>query len=58
MHMERIVLIADDGKVWTNGEIYGLEIYLAVGMSADGFYQITQSEYDEIMARQEQPEEE
>ena len=56
--MERIVLTAKDGMVLTNGEIYGKEIYLANGVSADSFYEITQAEYDEIMAEQEKTEEE
>lgn len=51
--MERQILIANDGMVLTNGEIYGKEIYLADGMSADMFCEITQAEYDEIMAMDE-----
>lgn len=51
--MERQILIANDGMVLTNGEIYGKEIYLADGMSADMFHEITQAEYDEIMAQDE-----
>lgn len=51
--MERQVLIANDGMVLTNGEIYGKEIYLADGMSADMFHEITQAKYDEIMAQEE-----
>lgn len=43
--MERIILIAKDGMVLTNGEIYGKEIYLADGVSADSFYEITEAEY-------------
>ena len=51
--MERQVLIAREGMVLTDGEIYGKEIYLAVGMSADMFHEITQAEYDEIVAMDE-----
>lgn len=51
--MERVILVADDGMVWTNGEIFAKMVDLAVGMSAEGFYQITQAEYDEILAEQE-----
>lgn len=51
--MERQTLIANDGMVLTNGEIYGKEIYLADGMRADMFHEITQAEYDEIMAQEE-----
>jgi hypothetical protein len=51
--MERQILIANDGMVLTNGEIYGKEIYLADGMSADAFYEITQAEYEALMQKEE-----
>ena len=47
--VERITLTADDGYVYTDGNIYGSTIYLAEGMSADDFKQITLEEYNEIM---------
>lgn len=46
---ERITLIADEGYVYTDGKIYGSVIYLAEGVSADNFKQITLEEYNEIM---------
>lgn len=45
-------LIATEGMVLTNGEIYGVEIYLADGISADDFYEITDAEYEKICEEQ------
>lgn len=45
----RTKLTASIGKILTNGEIYGTEIFLAEGMSADGFFEITRAEYEERM---------
>lgn len=41
----RKVIYADEGKVLTNGTIYGTKIYLAEGRSADEFYEISAEEY-------------
>lgn len=45
----RKVLYADEGKVLTNGEIYGKQIFLADGVSEADFYEITEAEYEEKM---------
>lgn len=45
--MERIVLKASSGKVYTNGEIYGKEIYLAEGMNAEDFREVPEPEPEE-----------
>lgn len=45
----RITLTADEGYIYTDGEVYGTVIYLADGVSADNFKQITTEEYNEIM---------
>ena len=37
---------ASEGHILTNGEIYGRKIYLAEGMDASSFYEITEEEYE------------
>ena len=44
----RTVIYADDGKVLTNGETYGTQIFLADGVNAEDFYEITEAQYQEI----------
>lgn len=45
-------IVANEGMIFTNGEIYGSVIYLADGLSADGFYEITREEYEKIFGEQ------
>lgn len=45
----RKYICADNGKVLTNGTIYGTKIYLAEGLSTYDFYEITYEEYQTKM---------
>lgn len=48
------VIYAEEGKILTNGEIYGRVIFLADGMSEDGFYEITEAEYQKALEEKSQ----
>ena len=52
--MERQILIAGNGMVLTNGETFGKEIYLADGVSADSYHEITEAEYEILLAMAEE----
>ena len=45
-------LTADEGMVLTNGEAYGKEIYLGIYDSPENWHEITDAEYETIMAAQ------
>lgn len=49
---KRIVIYADEGKILTNGETYGRVIFLAEGVSADEYYEITEADYEVILAEE------
>lgn len=51
--MDRKILYANDGKILTNGEVYGTQIFLAEGVDASAFYEITREEYEARMASEE-----
>lgn len=44
------VLKADEGKILTDGSVYGKTIYLAANRNADEFYEITEEKYEEFRA--------
>jgi hypothetical protein len=48
----RTVIYAEGGHVLTNGEIYGRQIFLAEGASVDDFHEITDEEYQRMLAEQ------
>lgn len=47
---ERTVLYADEGMVLTNGEVYGKQIFLAETDTADNYHEITEEEYNKLVA--------
>lgn len=47
--MNRVILTADPGMVYTNGIDYGRVIYLAEGADPNAYHQITEAEYNAIM---------
>ena len=50
----RKIIYADEGKVLTNGEIYGKQIFLAEGVNEADFHEISEAEYEEIIRKQEE----
>lgn len=52
--MARETLIADKkGIMYTDGETYGSEIYLAEGLNKEGFHEIPISEYEALQPTEE-----
>jgi hypothetical protein len=50
--MNRRILNASEGMILTNGEICGVQIYLADGVDATAFHEIPMTEYEEMLAKQ------
>ena len=50
----RTVLIADEGKMLTDGETYAKSVELGDWDKAENYYEITTEEYDEIQAKLEE----
>ena len=48
-----ITIYADEGKVLTDGSVYGTTISLAEGESAEKFYEITKEEHDKMIEESE-----
>lgn len=50
--IEIIKLTASEGHVLTNGDAYGKEIYLGINDSPDNWHEITDAEYEVILAEE------
>lgn len=50
----RITIMAEDNKWLTDGENYGKTISLAKDADIKTYYEITEAEYQEIMAKSEE----
>lgn len=50
---KRIPITASEGMMLTNGEIYGKTIYLAEGVDASDFYEISVEKYNRILEEHE-----
>lgn len=52
----RVKIVADEGKILTNGNTYGKVILLAENQNSDEFYEITLEEYNRITQENEEAE--
>ncbi len=50
--IELIKLTATDGKVLTNGETFGKEIYLGCNDKPENWHEITEAEYEAHLAEE------
>ena len=50
--MSNKVLIASEGMVLTNGEVYGKQVHLSNASNEESWHEITEQEYEEILAKQ------
>ena len=50
---KRTVLYAEEGKVLTDGNTYGKQIFLGDGKYEIDYHEITDAEYEAILAAQE-----
>ena len=49
----RKIIYADEGKILTNGTLYGKQIFLAEGVSEFDYHEISEEEYNAILAEEE-----
>ena len=53
IEIKTIKIEAEEGKILTDGEVYGRTIYLAKNRSPEEFHEITEAEYEEIQKQNE-----
>ena len=46
---ERTILYAEDGKVLTNGDIFGKQIFLAEGEDKAAYYEVPEAEMEVML---------
>jgi len=51
--IKRIMIIASEGKILTDGEHYGKTFYLAEGADESAYHEIDEAEYNAIQAKLE-----
>ena len=49
MEIKTIKLEADEGKILTDGQIYGSIIFLGANRTSEEFYEITKEEYENTL---------
>lgn len=49
----RKIIYADEGKILTDGTHYGKQIFLAEGVSEFDYHEISEEEYNAILAEEE-----
>ena len=50
----RLILYADEGKILTDGTIYGRQIFLAEDRNPEEFYEVSEEVYEALMVAQAQ----
>lgn len=51
--MGRIKMVATEGMILTNGEIYGKTVFLGNSDSPDNWWEIPMENYEEVMENEE-----
>lgn len=55
--IELTKLTPSEGMVLTNGETYSTEVYLGCNDNAENWHEITDAEYEEIVAKEREEQE-